>query len=137
MRSSLALLFLILAVVCVQQTSGIFFYLKEGQDKCFMEELPEHTIVVVEVDASDISVNAVIPGNSAGEISRRKNADTDPLQIQGTVAFGKENVVEQTIPAKGRFAFTSQEPGEYKICLKTSSSRWFGAGAVVRLLSCL
>merc|ERR1712100_714368 len=91
---------IVFTLLCVQQTSGLFFYLKEGENKCFIEDLPEHTIVVVEIEAADIPVNAAIPGTTAGEIARRKNADTQPIEITGTVTYVKETVVEQTIGPK-------------------------------------
>merc|ERR1711862_1083426 len=53
-----------------------------------------------------------------------------PIEITGTVTYVKETVVEQTIGPKGRFAFTSQDAGEYNICLKAGSTRWFGSGAL-------
>merc|ERR1711862_106921 len=127
--TSLSLLLVLLAVICVQQSSGLFFYLKEGQNKCFLEDLPKDTVVIVTVDASDIPENAVLPGD-ASEFSRRKNADTEPIVIKGTIFLDKQLIIENTVDARGRFAFTSQEPGEHKICLKTDSSRWFGAGAI-------
>jgi p24 family protein alpha len=129
MRASLLLL--LVGALCMQQANGLFFYLKEGQNKCFLEDLPKDTLVIVQVEASDISDGAVIPGYPNGDISRRKNIDTQPLGVVGEITHGKEVIIEQTVGAQGRFAFTAQSPGEYSICLRTNTSRWFGSGAIV------
>merc|ERR1711976_369596 len=110
MRFSISFIFLFIFILCIQQSFGVFFYLKEGQKKCFIEDLPEHTIVIVEIEASDIPINGVVPGEP-GEFTRRKNADTQPLGITGDISYQKDIIMEHTIPVKGRFAFTSQEPG--------------------------
>ena len=130
MRTLSPLLFVLIALVCVQQASGLFFYLKEGQKKCFIEDLPRDTVVVASVAGYDLRADAVVPG-AANEYTRRKNADTEPLSIIAEITLGKKVVSEHTLGDEGRFAFTSQDSGEHSICFKTSSTRWFGAGAIV------
>lgn len=123
---------LILALVCVQQASGLFFYLKEGQKKCFLEDLPRDTMVIVNIEAEDLADGEVVPGQT--DLSRRKNSDV-PVGIKGTIQLGNTVIVENTIGKSGRFAFTAQDPGEHSICLQTNSTRWFGAGAIVHISS--
>ena len=130
MRTSFLLVALLVTVFCLQQTNGLFFYLREGQTKCFLEDLPKDTVVIVQVDATDLREGAIIAGDTKNDIYRRKNADTQAIGIVGQITTGKEVVVEQTVAAKGRFAFTSQTPGEYSICLRTNSSHWFGSGSI-------
>lgn len=125
----LTLVSLLLALVCVQQASGLFFYLKEGQKKCFLEDLPRDTMVIVNVQSEDLNEGEVIPGQTEN-LTRRKNAEV-PIGIKGVIQLGNTVIVENTIGENGRFAFTAQDPGEHSICLQTNSTRWFGAGAIV------
>merc|ERR1712110_9963 len=72
MRTSFLLMALLVTVFCLQQTNGLFFYLREGQTKCFLEDLPKDTVVIVQVDASDIREGAIIAGDTKNDIYRRK-----------------------------------------------------------------
>mmetsp|Transcript_15236 Transcript_15236/g.59578 ORF Transcript_15236/g.59578 Transcript_15236/m.59578 type:complete len:226 (-) Transcript_15236:42-719(-) len=108
------------------QAQGLFFYLKEGQNKCFIEDLPASTLVVGEFSASDIQA-----GRADDDIQPRKEAFATPLGLKVTVKEPDGGVlVDNQYPATGRVAFTSRIAGEHIVCFKTDSSRWFGAGAV-------
>merc|ERR1711904_688198 len=109
MRVATTLTFLILALVCFQQASGLFFYLKEGQKKCFLEDLPRDTMVIVNIESEDLKDGEVIPGQT--DLSKRKNSEV-PIGIKGVIQLGNTVIVENTIGAVGRFAFTAQDPGE-------------------------
>merc|ERR1712146_779905 len=60
--------------------------------------------------------------------------ETSPgFGIHVTVADPNDDtVMSKDYEAKGRFAFTSHDPGEHTICLHTNSTRWFG-GRTVRV----
>lgn len=122
----------ILAALCcvlllVVEAQGLFFYLKEGQSKCFIEDLPASTLVVGEFAGSDIEATPT------GEHQPRKDAAAQPLALSVVVKEPDGGIlVDNIYPASGRVAFTSRIAGEHVVCFKTSSTRWFGAGSVVR-----
>eukprot|EP00343_Euplotes_focardii_P010313 CAMPEP_0205827260 /NCGR_PEP_ID=MMETSP0206-20130828/31408_1 /ASSEMBLY_ACC=CAM_ASM_000279 /TAXON_ID=36767 /ORGANISM="Euplotes focardii, Strain TN1" /LENGTH=224 /DNA_ID=CAMNT_0053128001 /DNA_START=93 /DNA_END=767 /DNA_ORIENTATION=+ len=120
----------ILAALCcvlllVAEAQGLFFYLKEGQSKCFIEDLPASTLVVGEFAGSDIEATPT------GEHQPRKDAAAQPLALSVVVKEPDGGIlVDNIYPASGRVAFTSRIAGEHVVCFKTSSTRWFGAGSV-------
>ena len=120
-------IFVFLITLFIQQSCGVYFFIKDGQKKCFLEDLPNDTEVIVFVNATDIPLNKV-----TDEFQRRKDTSV-PLGITAEVTQGKAVVLSQSLDAAGRFAFTSREAGEHSICIRTNSSRWFSAGGVVRI----
>mmetsp|Transcript_16181 Transcript_16181/g.22627 ORF Transcript_16181/g.22627 Transcript_16181/m.22627 type:complete len:225 (-) Transcript_16181:27-701(-) len=112
-------------VVLVAQAEGLFFYLKEGQQKCFIEDLPASTLVVGEFSGTDIQPTP------SGEHQPRKDPIANPLRMVINVKEPDGGVlVDNEYPATGRVAFTSRIAGEHIVCFKTATSRWFGAGSI-------
>ncbi|XP_005094506.1 transmembrane emp24 domain-containing protein eca isoform X1 [Aplysia californica] len=108
-----------LIVACVLQVSNaLYFHIGETERKCFIEEIPDDTMVVgnYKVQAFDANVKDYLPVSPG--IGMHVDV-TDPDQ---------KTVLSRTYAAEGRFTFTSHTAGEHVICLNSNSSAWFNAG---------
>jgi len=97
---------------------GLYFHIRETEKKCFIEEVPDETLVVgkYKVELFDKDTNDYLPTqNGIGMHVEVK----DPEQ---------KLVLSKTYSAEGRFSFTTHAPGEHLICLFSNSSAWFGGG---------
>ena len=97
----------------LQCTVGLYFYVADSSPKCFIEEVPEDTLIV----------------------GTYKNPDFIPFGSSAFTGIGlvieikdPEHVIVQTRNAdtEGKFAFTSQHGGEYLICVRTNSTKNWG-----------
>ncbi|EDQ87488.1 uncharacterized protein MONBRDRAFT_27225 [Monosiga brevicollis MX1] len=114
-----ALASLMLALSMVSSVSGLYFHIKENEERCFIEEIPDETLV--------IGKYKVQPQRDDGTFS-----DTAPgygIHVQITDP-DDDVLMAKDYEAEGRFAFTSHEAGEHTICLHTNSTRWFSARTV-------
>jgi hypothetical protein len=107
MKSLLALLLL---SIVVNINAQIYFILEEGQVRCFLEEVPKDTLVIGRYRTEEEGTGMARSGI--------KVTVTDP---EGNIAMQRD------MNPSGRFAFTSAQEGEFKLCFQTNSSRWFGA----------
>jgi len=116
---SLTLIFFCLLLIA--RVGALYFYLGAGTLKCFLEELPQHTIVVGTYKAEEWSQ------------SENRFILNDRLGIQITVEEleSKEQIVSTRGAAQGRFTFTSHESGDHNICLRTNyTAGWFSTPQV-------
>jgi len=106
---------LVIVFMLIVQAHCAFFELNGGDVKCFLEETPRDTLI----------------------LGKHKLEDLNPPQVYGlnvptlgvTVQVYDPDltvILERTMPADGKFAFTTQVGGEHKLCFSTNSSRWFG-----------
>jgi hypothetical protein len=104
------------------QIFGAYFKLEDGQNKCFLEEVPKDTLVLGKYYAWDINsdFNRYIPS----EVGLKLNV-IDPL--------GKPLLQRDLNPSGGKIAFTSQIQGEHKLCFQTNSTRWFGSKKAIKV----
>jgi len=111
-------IFLTLFCVLISSTSGLYFHIGETEKKCFIEELPDETMVVgkYKVQVYDHAVKDYMP----------------PVQDIGMHVEVKDPddkiVLSRTYAAEGRFTFTSHSAGEHLVCLHSNSSAWFSSG---------
>ncbi|KAI0211856.1 Transmembrane emp24 domain-containing protein eca [Lamellibrachia satsuma] len=107
----------ILLCLCTA-VSGLYFHIAETEKKCFIEEIPDDTIVVghYKVEIFDKAQNQYLP-TVAGLGMHVEVKDPD-----------EKVVLSRTYAADGRFTFTSHVSGEHVICLHSNSSAWFGGG---------
>jgi len=98
---------------------GIYFVLEEGQNRCFLEEVPKDTLVLGKYRTEEwVAQQAgTVPTPITKQRAAIKVIVTDP---EGNLFLQRE------MNPEGRFAFTSQLGGEHKICFQTNTSRWFG-----------
>jgi len=119
----------ILALVALSATScsGIYFHINENEVKCFIEEVPDETLVT-----GKYNTERQQPDGSYAPNSRlNKEGQAIGIHVKVTDPSG-EVVMQKDYTGKGRFVFNTHEPGEHTICLNTNSTRWF-AGANVRV----
>ncbi|CAD6891443.1 unnamed protein product [Tilletia controversa] len=102
----LALLF-VLQLVSVQ---GLYFYIEGGDEKCFIEELPNDTVVVGHYFAEE------------WDSVKKEFKISDDFKVKILVTEKRnDHVVTSTLGhPEGKFAFTSHEAGDHKICLSTT-----------------
>lgn len=99
-------------------TSALYFHIGETEKKCFIEDIPDETMVVgkYKVEIFDRQQNRYVPSVSGlGMHVDVKDPDD-------------KTVLSRTYATEGRFTFTSHMPGEHIICLVGNSTAWFGGG---------
>lgn len=117
-NSASKLLSLLLIAISAQLASSVYFHIGETERKCFIEEIPDETMVIgkykVEV-LEPVGQQYVQAPPGMGMHVEVRDPDDKP-------------VLSRIYSAEGRFTFTSHAPGEHLICLYSNSSRWFGGG---------
>ncbi|XP_076460371.1 transmembrane emp24 domain-containing protein 9-like isoform X2 [Babylonia areolata] len=98
--------------------SALYFHIGETERKCFIEELPDETMVVgnYKVQAFDKNANDYMPVTSGIGMYVEVKDPSDKV------------VLSRTYAAEGRFTFTSHSAGEHIICLNSNSTAWLYAG---------
>jgi hypothetical protein len=111
----------LLALTIIGYTSGLYFHIAETEKKCFIEEIPDETMVI-----GNYKVQLYDP-NTKGY------GDYPNIGMHVTVTDPEEKVIlSKLYTSEGRFTFTSHTPGEHVICLYSNSSAWF-SGAQLRV----
>ncbi|KAE9550805.1 hypothetical protein FO519_005977 [Halicephalobus sp. NKZ332] len=100
---------------------GLYFHIAETERKCFIEEIPDETMVI-----GNYKVQLYDP-NTKGY------GDYPNIGMHVEVKDPEEKVIlSKLYTSEGRFTFTSHTPGEHLICLYSNSSAWF-SGAQLRV----
>lgn len=129
----------------IPSASALYFHLGETEKKCFMEEIPDETMVVGKSNVLYYDARNWLDGaNSGRSIGKYKVEflDVNSNQyVQVPPGMGmhvevkdpdQKLIMGRTYGAEGKFTFTSHTPGEHTMCLSTNSSRWFGGSSLVR-----
>ncbi|PAA63592.1 hypothetical protein BOX15_Mlig005649g3 [Macrostomum lignano] len=98
--------------------NALYFHIGETETKCFIEEIPEDTLLVgkYKVEIFDKGQNKFVPTVSGlGMHVEIKDPD-------------RKMVLSRTYSDQGQFSFTSHTSGEHTICLHSNSSAWFNSG---------
>ncbi|XP_064630454.1 transmembrane emp24 domain-containing protein 9-like isoform X1 [Lineus longissimus] len=105
-------------LIYISSASALYFHIGETEKKCFIEEIPEETMVVgrYKVEVFDKSANSYI--KTKGGLGFHVDVK-DPEE---------KTLLSRTYAAEGRFTFTSHSSGEHTVCLHSNSSAWFGGG---------
>eukprot|EP00033_Pygsuia_biforma_P000948 GCRY01001090.1.p1 GENE.GCRY01001090.1~~GCRY01001090.1.p1 ORF type:complete len:215 (-),score=25.89 GCRY01001090.1:97-741(-) len=95
-------------------SNAMFFYMVENERKCFLEEVPENTLVVSQFKILLADTHAQLPSKDMG--------------VRMTVKDPAGHVlVDQIKSFENRVAFSSHFSGDYEICIQPSKSEtWFG-----------
>lgn len=96
-------------------TSALYFHIAETERKCFMEEIPDETMVIgnYKVQLHDPRTGGFMPPGPA-------------IGMHVEVRDPEDNVIlSKVYSAEGRFTFTSHTPGEHVICLFSNTTKWF------------
>lgn len=102
--------------------SPLYFHIAETERKCFIEEIPDETMVIgnYKVQLYDPRTNGFAP-SSPGIGMHVEIRDPDDKII-----------LSKVYSSEGRWTFTSHTPGEHVICLYTNSTKWFSGTQLVR-----
>ena len=114
----IAAIFLTIIFIEIPQTNALHFYLDSGEKKCFQEELPVGSTVV-----GTYRTEAINPKTERWEEDKEDGIDILVLED-----MTKHVLVSQVGPSRGKFTFTSVEPGFHLICLAMNSTGgWFNS----------
>ena len=105
-------------------SSSLYFHISETERKCFIEEIPDETLVIgkYKVELFDERTNTYLPS-------------TPGIGMHVEVKDPEDKIVlSKLYTSEGRFSFTSHIPGEHVICLYSNSTAWFGGQKLVNIL---
>jgi hypothetical protein len=105
-------------------SSSLFFHISETERKCFIEEIPDDTLVIgkYKVELYDEKTNTYLPS-------------TPGIGMQVEVKDPDDKIIlSKLYTSEGRFTFTSHTPGEHIICLFSNSTAWYGGQKLVNHL---
>lgn len=116
-------LFLIFATITVS-LEALYFQMGEKEKKCFIEEVPEDTIVTGKYKAQ--------------LFDEKTNKFEDSPQGMGMHVEvsdpNKDTMLSRAYGATGKFTFKSAHPGEHSICIHSNSTKWsLFAGGKLRI----
>jgi len=96
-------------------SSGLYFHIGETERKCFIEEIPDETMVTgnYKVQLYDPRTNGFAA--SSPEIGMHVEIRDPDDKI----------ILSKVYSSEGKFTFTSHMPGEHVICLYSNSTKWF------------
>jgi len=120
-QSYLILIFCLFQFITI--SSSLYFHISETERKCFIEEIPDDTLVIgkYKVELYDERSNTYLP--SSGGIGMHVEVKDPDDKI----------VLSKLYTSEGRFTFTSHTPGEHIICLYSNSTAWFGGQKLVKI----
>jgi len=111
-KAAVVLLVLVFAAVA----HGLYFHIGETEQRCFIEEVPQETMIVgkYKTQLFDNTKQTWLPSSPGiGMHVEVKNPNSKVM-------------LSRHYAAEGRFTFTSHDSGEHTICIGTNSTRWFG-----------
>lgn len=132
---SLAVLFTVLNF-----GAALYFHIGETERKCFIEEVPDETLVVGEFIRCSNCLCAVcfhhpflITGNYKCNLFDPNTGGFMPsspgIGMHVEIRDPEDKVIMSKVYShEGKFSFTSHTPGEHVICLYSNSTRWFAGG---------
>uniref|UniRef100_A0A915IP45 GOLD domain-containing protein n=1 Tax=Romanomermis culicivorax TaxID=13658 RepID=A0A915IP45_ROMCU len=118
---SSANIILFYVVFLAATADALYFHIPETGRKCFIEEIPDQTMVV-----SNYKVQLYDP-------QTKGYGDYPGIGMHVEVKSPEDQVIlSRVYSTEGKFAFTSNTPGEHQICLYSNSTKWF-SGAELRV----
>ena len=115
---------LIIFLCFVHISCAIYFHIGEKEKKCFIEELPEDTMLTANYKAELLDKKT------------KKYIESPPgMGMHVEVKDPNSKVLlSKTYGAEGKFYFTTHTPGEQQICIHSNSSKWsLFAGGKIRV----
>eukprot|EP01101_Sappina_pedata_P007009 TRINITY_DN3615_c0_g1_i1.p1 TRINITY_DN3615_c0_g1~~TRINITY_DN3615_c0_g1_i1.p1 ORF type:complete len:187 (+),score=78.80 TRINITY_DN3615_c0_g1_i1:32-592(+) len=117
----LLLLAAILLAFLASPSSAYFIRMNDGDSKCFLEEYPSDTLMMVKWKGK-LEQGAV--GGGARTYSGQSRGG---ISIVVTVIDPESNtVLTKTAGLEGRIALNAPIQGEYTVCFQPTSGSWFG-----------
>ena len=115
---------LLLLLWLAARGGALYFHIGEMEKKCFIEEIPDETIVI---------------GNYRMQLYDKQQEEYQPatpgLGMFVEVKDPEDKVIlARQYGSEARFTFTSQTPGEHQICLHSNSTKFsLFAGGMLRV----
>ncbi|OAD52075.1 Transmembrane emp24 domain-containing protein eca [Eufriesea mexicana] len=105
-----------LVLLCVLECgTGLYFHIAETERKCFIDEIPDETTVLV-----NYKVELYDP--RTGGFAQTRPGMGMHVEVRDP---DDKMILSRVYSSEGRFSFTSHTPGEHVICLYSNSSSWF------------
>ncbi|KAI0988915.1 hypothetical protein GJ496_000687 [Pomphorhynchus laevis] len=101
-------------------TNSLYFYMQETEEKCFIEEIPEDTLIIGSYDIE-------IMNDNTKQFVKANNKIGVHVHIMDPE---DHDILNALYTSKGKFTFTSHTAGEHTICLKSNSTAWFGGNTL-------
>jgi len=116
-----SILLILLVAYWTRTTAALYFHIGETERKCFIEEIPDETMVMgrYKVQLYDPNTKGYGDYPNIGMHVEAKDPD-------------EKVILSKLYTSEGMFTFTSHSPGEHMICLYSNSSAWF-SGAQLRV----
>lgn len=121
-------------LVLLPLCNGLYFHIGETERKCFIEEIPDETMVTGKSQKPSnpdvLSFLAFFSGNYKVQLyDPRTNgfAPSSPgIGMHVEVRDPDDKIIlSKVYSSEGKWTFTSHTPGEHVICLYTNSTKWF------------
>lgn len=113
---------LLVTLLMLGRASALYFHIAESERKCFIEEIPNDTTVLVnyKVELYDPKSGGFMPS-------------TPGIGMHVEVRDPDEKVIlSRVYSSEGMISFTSHIPGEHSICMFSNSTSWF-SGSQLRV----
>ncbi|GBN53884.1 Transmembrane emp24 domain-containing protein 9 [Araneus ventricosus] len=107
-------------LLMVSKTEAFYFYLKEGDEKCFIRELPDKTLLIAHYRCRTFSKESEKEKNSVQVSSQENRMMVEVLNPRNKIVLSRE------YRSEGSFSITSHEPGEHTICMHTKDFKSSG-----------
>lgn len=122
----------ILTILSIQflYCHSFYFILKEGEKKCFFEEVPKDTLIVGTFRTEDTEETLKAKGQNTNFADSIENKNFG-IQIMVIDPY-HQVVLSQVFEKQSKFAFTSSTGGNHEICFQTDTSAWFNPSSYVR-----
>lgn len=95
-------------------SAALFFEMSERETKCFIEELPEETIVIGKYRTQLLDQNTGNYQKTAPGLGMHVEVRDPSKKVMLARDYGSD----------GKFTFTSHKPGEHSICIHSNSTKW-------------
>ncbi|KAL1243252.1 Transmembrane emp24 domain-containing protein eca [Trichinella nelsoni] len=99
--------------ILINESVAIYFLIGETERKCFVEEIPDQTMVI-----GNYKVSVFDPQAKSYYMHPNIGMHVEVSDPSGHIVLSKLYSTE------GKFTFTSSTPGEHVICLFSNSTRW-------------
>ncbi|XP_020824143.1 transmembrane emp24 domain-containing protein 4-like isoform X2 [Phascolarctos cinereus] len=99
--------------LALASVEGLYFHIGETEKRCFIEEIPEETMVIGNdrTQAWNKQTETFLPSTSGPE-----------MHVEVKDPVGKV-MLSRRCDSEGQFTFTSHAPGDHQICLYSNSTR--------------
>ncbi|XP_041476474.1 transmembrane emp24 domain-containing protein 4-like [Lytechinus pictus] len=113
------ILSLILFILAIVPAWSLYFHIGETEKKCFIEEIPDETMVIgnYKIQIFDKNKNDFLPSSPGIGMHVEVRDPEDKM------------ILSKMYSSSGRFTFTSHTPGEHTLCLYSNSTKWSMFGA--------